>query len=104
MLVSQGSLLSSETFGLGKEDESAFLFAVLRYFICVAEILATDNVEFNVFDSKEQARPSAQVSAPFLFEHAALLYISLSDPLSVVYILIVHSSEILNIKNLGGAF
>lgn len=83
MSVSEGSLLSLETFDLGKDDESAFLFSVLCYFSWVAEILAADTFEINMLSSKEQPRSSGQVSALFLFDHSAFLYISSSDPFLV---------------------
>jgi len=49
MLISQGSLLFLETFDQAKLNKIEFLFTALRYFSLVAEILATENFEINVF-------------------------------------------------------
>jgi len=48
-------LLVSGKVDLEKEYEIVFLFAALPYFSWVAEILATDNFEINVFCSKGRA-------------------------------------------------
>jgi len=65
---------------LGKEDDIAFLFVALRFFRRVAEILATENFEINLFGSKEEPRSSCQATALFLFEYSALFYLRLSEP------------------------
>jgi len=47
----------------------------------VAEILATENFEINVFGSNEEPRSSGQVSALSLFQHSALFDFDLSYPI-----------------------
>jgi len=46
----------------------------------VAEILATENFQINVFGIKEEPRSSGQATALSLFEYSALNYLRFSEP------------------------
>jgi hypothetical protein len=58
----------------------------------VAEVVATENSEINLFGSKEEPRSSGQATALFLFEHSDFFYLRLYELFLGVQILIAHSS------------